>query len=89
MTMTLTQTGNVLAGTYSDTYSGSIAPPGFNGTVSGTVLSPTTGQIALELSRHDGSRLEVMANLALSDQDSTLTATITNVQAGPWILKHP
>ncbi|MFH1183704.1 MAG: hypothetical protein V1755_01525 [Chloroflexota bacterium] len=88
MTLTLVQSGNALSGTYTDSYSGNIAPPGYEGTVSGTVLSSTTGQIALDLRRHDGSTIVVRANLMASDQD-TITATVTSQGGvGQWVLKR-
>ena len=87
MTFTLVQTGNSLAGSYADTYSGTITPPGFNGTVTGSVLSPTSAQVTLNLSRHDGVTLVLQANLALTDPN-TLTATVTSAGARMWTLKR-
>jgi len=85
MTFTLVQSGRTLEGRYSDSYSGSVAPPGYEGTVAGSVLSSTSAQVTLQLSRHDGVNLLLQANLALSDTN-TITATITSAQAGPWVL---
>jgi hypothetical protein len=88
MTLTLVQSGNSLTGTYSDTYTGGIAPPGFEGTVSGTVLSSTTGQIALDVHRHDGTSLNLQANLALTGAQDLLTVTVTSAAASPWPLRR-
>jgi hypothetical protein len=85
--LTLVQTGSTLDGRFSDSYSGTIAPPGFEGPVSGTVLSDTTAQVTMKLSRHDGRNAVLQANLALSDQN-TLTATATPAVGKPWVLKR-
>lgn len=85
MTLTLVQTGSTLEGAYSDTYSATIAPPGYAGTVSGAVLSPTTAQVTMQLGRHDGSNLALQANHALSGPN-TLTETVTSAAASPWVL---
>ena len=85
MILTLVQTGNTLEGSYSDSYSGNTAPPGYEGTVTGSVLSPTGAQVTMQLSRHDGKNLVLQANLTLSDPN-TVTATITSAVATPWVL---
>ena len=85
MTLTLVQTGRSLAGAYSDTYTTTIAPPGYAGTISGTVLSDTTGQMTMRVSRHDGSNLVLEANLVLSGPN-TLGVTVTSAAASPWVL---
>jgi len=86
MILTLVQTGDTLEGTYSDSYTTTITPPGWEGTVAGSVLSPTSAQMTMQLSRHDAKNLVVQANLALSDPN-TLMATITSATtAGPWVL---
>jgi len=85
MILTLVQTGNTLEGRYSDSYTTTIAPPGFEGTVTGSVLSPTSAQVTMQLSRHDGKNLVLQANLTLSGPN-TVTATITSAVAGPWSL---
>jgi hypothetical protein len=87
MTLTLVQTGSTLEGRYSDSYSGTITPPGYDGTVTGSVLSPTTAQVTMNLSRHDGQNIVLQANLALSGQDNILTATVTSLtDVGLWAL---
>jgi len=89
MLLTLVQTGSALEGRYSDSYSPNVAPPGYEGTVTGSVLSSTTGTVTMNLGRHDGVNLVVLANLALSDQDSTLTATIASPGGvGLWVFKR-
>jgi hypothetical protein len=87
MTLTLVETGSSLQGTYKDSYSGTRPPPGFEGTVSGQVLSPTTGQLTLNLLRApDGATLNLQANLALSGEGSTLTVVFSSAPPNPWIL---
>lgn len=88
MILTLEQSGNTLSGMYTDSYSGNITPPGYEGTVTGSVISPTTAQVTMNLSRHDGKNIVLQANLALSNQDNTLTATITSAAAGLWVLER-
>jgi hypothetical protein len=85
MILTLVQSGNTLEGRYSDSYSTTIAPPGYEGTVTGSVLSPTSAQVTMQLSRHDGKNLLLQANLAMADPN-TVTATITSASASPWVL---
>jgi hypothetical protein len=86
MKLTLAQSGNQLSGTYEDSYSPNVPPPGYAGTVTGTLLSPTTGQLTLQLKRHDGNNITIQANISLSDDNSTLTIDITSHKAGPWVL---
>ena len=89
MLLTLVQTGSALEGRYSDSYSPNVAPPGYEGPVTGSALSSTTGTVTLNLHRHDGVNLVVQANLALSDQDNTLTATVTYpAGVGLWVFKR-
>jgi hypothetical protein len=89
MRLVLAQIGSSLTGTYSDSYSGSIAPPGWDGTVAGTVLSPTMAQVTMNLSRHDGGSLALNVDLALSAQGATLTATVTSQAGVPvWVLNR-
>ena len=87
MILTLVQTGSTLEGRYSDSYSPNVAPPGYEGTVTGSVLSPTSAQMTMNLSRHDGVTLVLQANLTLSDQN-TLTAGWTSGAASSWVLKR-
>ena len=72
-TLVLVQTGNSLTGTFSDTYSGSVAPSGYEGEGSGRILSPTTAQMTFALTRWDGKAAQVEYSLTLSDQNNTLT----------------
>jgi hypothetical protein len=72
-TLTLVQTGNTLRGTFSDTYSPSVQPPGYQGSGSGTVLSDTTAQMTFNLSRWDGKTLTLVYDLTLSNQNNTMT----------------
>jgi hypothetical protein len=87
MTITLVQTGDALTGTFKDTYSGNIPPPGYEGTGSGTLLSPTTAQMTFHLSRHDGRTVDLTVNLTLSDNNNTLTI-LSDSSAAPWIMKQ-
>ena len=86
MILTLVQTGNTLEGRYSDSYSPNVAPPGYDGTLTGSVLSPTTATMTLQLSRHDGQNLLLQADITLSDQN-TIQVTITSQSGiGLWVL---
>ena len=72
-TLVLVQTGSQLMGTYTDTFSPGVAPPGFEGSGSGTVLSATTAEITFNLSRWDGRTVQASFSLTLSNQDNTMT----------------
>jgi hypothetical protein len=72
-TLVLIQTGNTLRGTFSDTYSPNVQPPGYEGSGSGTVLSDTTAQMTFNLARWDGKTLTVVYDLTLSNQNNTMT----------------
>jgi predicted amidohydrolase YtcJ len=72
-TLSLVQTGNSLTGTFSDTFSPDVAPPGFKGSGSGTVLSATTAQITFNLTRWDGRAANADFRLTLSNHNNTLT----------------
>jgi len=87
MTITLAQTGNDLTGTFKDTFSGNKPPPGYEGTGSGKVLSPTTAQMTFHLSRHDGATVDLQLTFTLSDQNNTLTIT-SDLAANPWVMKR-
>jgi hypothetical protein len=85
-TLVLIQTGSDLAGTYTDTYSPGIAPPGFEGSGSGLVLSTTTGQMTFDLNRWDGVTVQMLFSLNLSNYDNTLTV---NCEVGcPFVLQR-
>ena len=49
ITLSLVQTENELVGTYSDTFSRNVQPPGYQGNGSGAVLSTTTAQVIFNL----------------------------------------
>ncbi len=86
MILTLLQSGSTLEGRYSDSYSPNVVPPGYDGTLAGSVLSPTTATMTLQLSRHDGQNLLLQANITLSDQN-TIQVTITSQSGvGLWVL---
>ncbi len=72
-TLSLVQTENNLAGTFSDTYSPNIQPPGYQGSGTGTVLSATTAQMTFNLTRWDGKTAQADFHLTLSNQNNTLT----------------
>lgn len=74
-TLTLVQAGDTLRGTFSDTYSPNVQPPGYQGSVSGTVLSDRTAQITCNLSRWDGKTVTGVYELTLSNQNNTMTLT--------------
>jgi len=73
ITISLVQTENGLTGTFNDTYSLNIQPPGYEGSGSGTVLSTTTAQITFNLTRWDGRTAQAQFSFTLSDQNNTLT----------------
>jgi hypothetical protein len=62
-----------LAGTYNDTYSLDVEPPGYKGSGAGRVLSETTAEMTFELVRWDGKTVQPQCALALSEGNSTLT----------------
>lgn len=73
LTLFLVQKENGLTGTYSDTYSPNVDPPGYEGTGSGTTLSSTTAQMTFSLTRWDGKSAQAQYSLTLSNQNQTLT----------------
>ena len=88
-TLVLVQTGNTLRGTFSDTYSPNVQPPGYEGSGSGAVLSDTTAQMTFNLSRWDGKTAESKTLLTLSNQNNTLTLTFDGCSGGcPIVLQH-
>jgi glycosyl transferase family WbsX len=72
-TLVLVQTANSLTGTFSDTYTGNIQPPGYEGSGSGTVLTNNTAQMIFNLTRWDGKAAQAAFSLTLSNQNATLT----------------
>jgi Glycosyltransferase WbsX len=70
--LSLVQTGNELTGTYSDSYSAGIKPPGFQGNGSGMVLSGSTSEMTFHLTRWDGAAAQAVFVLTLSNQNNTL-----------------
>ena len=72
-TLSLVQLADVLTGTFKDTYSTTVRPPGYEGSGSGTVLSTTTAQMTFNLTRWDGKTAQVDFHLTLSNQNNTLT----------------
>jgi hypothetical protein len=88
-TLVLIQTGNTLRGTFSDTYSPNVQPPGYQGSGSGTVLSDTTAQMTFNLARWDGKTAEAPTLLTLSNQNNTLTLTFDSCSGGcPIVLQR-
>ena len=73
LTISLVQTEDGLTGTYNDTYSPNVEPPGYQGSGSGTRLSSTTAQMTFSLTRWDGRSVQVEYSLTLSNQNETLT----------------
>lgn len=72
-TLVLVQTENGLTGTFKDTFSSNVQPPGYEGSGSGTILSTTTARITFELTRWDGKSAQASFSLILSNQNNTLT----------------
>jgi hypothetical protein len=88
-TLVLVQTENTLRGTFSDTYSPNVQPPGYEGSGSGAVLSDTTAQVTFNLSRWDGKTAESRTLLTLSNQNNTLTLTFDGCGGGcPIVLQR-
>jgi hypothetical protein len=75
ITVSLAQQGNNLTGTFSDTFSGTIPPPGFAGNGSGNLTSPTSAQMTFTLTRSNGKTASIEFTLTLSNQNNTLTLT--------------
>jgi hypothetical protein len=73
ITLSLVQTENGLTGTFNDTYSPNVNPPGYEGSGSGTALSITTAQMTFNLTRWDGKSAQAQYSLTLSNQNNTLT----------------
>jgi len=73
ITLSVAQTENGLTGTFRDTYSPNINPPGYEGNGSGTALSTTTAQMTFNLTRWDGKSAQAQYSLTLSNQNNTLT----------------
>lgn len=72
VTVSLTQSGNSLSGSFSDTFSGSVTP-GYAGQGSGSVDSVTTARITFNMTRGDGRTTSASFSLTLSNQNNTLT----------------
>jgi serine/threonine protein kinase len=87
ITITMSRSGDSLTGTFSDTFSGTNPPPGYEGTGSGTILSPSTAQMLFHVTRHDGNTADFQVNFAFSDQDNTLNVTSDSFSA-PWVMKR-
>ena len=85
---TLTQTEIQIEGDFSDTFSklpdGSIVNPGFSGSGSGVLVSPTEAEMVFDLTRSDGANIQLEMRLILSIQNNTLTVEIP--QNPPTIL---
>jgi hypothetical protein len=73
VTVTLVQAGNSLTGRFEDSYSGGIAPPGYEGDGSGTALSATTAEMTFKLVRWDGKAADLPCTLTLSNENNVLT----------------
>ena len=71
-TISLFQTGQELVGTYDDSFTLNVDPPGYHDKGSGTILSPTTAQIIFDLSRWDGHTYKYELHFVLSNQNNTL-----------------
>ena len=72
-TLVLVQTENSLTGTFKDTFSPNVQPPGYEGSGSGMINSTTTAQISFSLTRWDGNSAQAQYSLTLSNQNNTLT----------------
>jgi hypothetical protein len=72
VTLVLAQTGNRITGTFKDSYSSDVQPPGYKGSGSGTVLSASTAQMTFNLTRWDGKTVQAQFSLTLSNQNNSL-----------------
>lgn len=76
----LTQTGDQIEGTYSDTFTilsnGTLVQPGFSGQGSGYLVSPTEAKMVFNLTRSDGASIQIDVSLFLSLQDATVTLEV-------------
>lgn len=75
ITVSLVQMVDVLTGTFKDSYSSNVKPPGYEGRGSGTILSTTTAQMIFYLTRWDDKSAQAQYSLTLSNQNNTLTLT--------------
>ena len=75
-TITLIQSESKLEGTFNDTFSPNVEPPGYNGQGTGSTNSNTTGQMTFQLSRWDGASLQSEFQLELTDDINTLILVI-------------
>jgi predicted amidohydrolase YtcJ len=95
-TLVITAVGNRLAGTLSDTYSvepdGTVISPGYAGAGSGTLTSTSTAQMTFFLTRSDGDRVTMVAELTLSGSNLELRYTQWNeyqvAPPGLWASLH-
>ncbi len=93
-TISLVQTGNKIVGTYNDTFTINIEPPGFFGKGSGTVFSETTAQVLFSLSRWDGTTTKFEFDLTLSNQENTLILSncrwdgVIDTLGCPTVMEH-
>jgi len=71
--LALVQTESGLKGTYTDTYSPNVEPPGYEGRGAGKVLSITTAEMTFQLARWDGKTAQAEYSRTLSNQNNTLT----------------
>ena len=83
VTLSLTQTGDGLTGTYKDTFSPNVEPPGYAGNGSGNTMSDSTAQMTFDLSRWDGETAQLQLFFVLSNQNDTL---VVNCDIGCPIL---
>jgi len=72
ITVSLKQIGNSLIGRFEDTYSVNVNTPGFEGNGFGTAASDVTVQMTFDLSRSDGTSVQLHEVLTLSNQNNTL-----------------
>ena len=82
MTLTITQNGNQLVAAFADAFSGENPPPGFEGSGNLVVLSDMASEVTLHLARHDGAKIDLIADLTLLDQNNTLHL---DSEAGNWV----
>ncbi|MBE7434461.1 MAG: hypothetical protein HS100_11125 [Anaerolineales bacterium] len=80
ISLILTQTGDHVEGTFSDTFSkqadGALIRPGYWGQGSGNVITSTEAKMSFDLTRSDGASIHLDIRLILSLENTTLTLEV-------------
>lgn len=80
ISLILTQAGNHVEGTFSDTFSkqsdGTLIRPGYWGQGSGNITSSTEAKMSFDLTRSDGASIHLDIRLILSVENTTMTLEV-------------